>query len=254
MEYGEYFIEISQNKEMSFSMNIAICDDNLIDREIVSQLLALYFSQKSIAYQITLYQEGRTLIQDIEDGDTYDIIILDIFLGKHLGIDVARKLRKIQYKGDIIFLTVSSDYAVESYDVEASGYLLKPHSFAKLCRVMDHILEKYQVSTYDIYYRSKLIRIPYNQILYVESRNNKCILHDLNGEEHIIYKKLSTIEEELDDPRFLRCHQSYLVNMNHIQRADDQFTLFTGDTIMIRKKNAKEIRNHYIQYLKQREP
>lgn len=234
---------------MLWTMKIAVCDDSTIDQDIIVDLLQRYFSEKSFVYSVALYEEGTALIEDIEDGCVYDILFLDIFLGKQLGIDVARELRRREYKGDIVFLTATADYAVDSYDVNASGYLLKPHSFTKLCAVMDRILDNYDMDIYEIRHRTNLIRVPYNDILYVESDNNKCILHCSNGEEHVIYKKLSVIEQELDDPRFLRCHQSYLVNMHHIQRAEDQFTLFTGDVIMIRRKNLKEIRNKYLQYI-----
>ncbi len=230
-------------------MNIAICDDSSIDRDIIVDLLNLYFSGKSVVYKTVQYGEGTNLIHDVEEGSVYDIIFLDIFLEKQLGIDIARKLRRIPYNGMIVFLTASSDYAVDSYDVNASGYLLKPHSFEKLCAVMDRILENYDINTYTIRHRNTLIRVPYNDILYVESSNNKCILHCVNGEEHVIYKKLCDIEKELDDSRFLRCHQSYLVNMNHIQRAEEQFTLFTGDVIMIRQKSLKDIREKYMKYI-----
>jgi DNA-binding LytR/AlgR family response regulator len=79
----------------------------------------------------------------------------------------------------------------------------------------------------------------------VESRNNVCILHCSNGREYTIYKKLSEIETQLGDSRFLRCHQSYLVNMSYIAKADKQFELTTGDVVLIRQRNQKEIRSIY---------
>ena len=76
-------------------MRIAICDDSPLDREIIVDLLKLFFSKKSIGYQITPYCEGTNLVHDVEEGIVYDIIFLDIFLEHQLGIDVARKLRQI---------------------------------------------------------------------------------------------------------------------------------------------------------------
>ena len=65
---------------------------------------------------------------------------------------------------------------------------------------------------------------------------------------HTIYKKLDEIQEELP-PYFLRCHQSYLVNMNYIKRADKEFELVTGDIISIRQRDLKRIRSVYLDYL-----
>ena len=64
------------------------------------------------------------------------------------GIQVAEKLRNMNYKGKIIFLTVTSKYAVESYDVEASGYLVKPHDIDKISMVLDRVLSNYEKCAY----------------------------------------------------------------------------------------------------------
>ncbi len=63
-----------------------------------------------------------------------------------------------------------------------------------------------------------------------------------------IYKKLNEIESELNDSRFLRSHQSYLVNMDYIIEAGNQFQLSTGDVVLIRQRHVKEIRNQYLKY------
>ena len=181
-----------------------------------------------------------------------DIVFLDIYMEKMLGIDVARELRRLHYAGEIVFLTATSDFAVDSYEVQAGGYLLKPHSYEKLCMVMDRVLSACDINTYQIQRRGVVTRIPYHEILYVESRNTRCLLHRKGGGTYTMYKKLGEIEEELYDPRFLRCHQSYLVNMAYVQNADHQFTLFTGDIVLIRQRNLKEIRNRYLDYLKQK--
>ena len=229
-------------------MDIAICEDNSTDCEIITSLLSMYFSDKSMTYKLELYENGTNLIYDFEEGRNFDIVFLDNYLKGQLGINVARKLRSIGYNGKIIFLSASSEFAVDSYDVSASGYLLKPHCYEKLCNVLDSILPDYNASTYLVHNRSNAVRIPYSEILFVESNNTKCILHRSNGESHIIYKKLDDIEKELSDVRFLRSHQSYLVNMDYICRADKHFELTTGDAVMIRQRDIKDIKKRYLEY------
>lgn len=200
-------------------MNIAICDDNLLDRELIVDLLECYFFNKSISYSIDQYENGDNLIYEIEDGHPYDIIILDIFMGKLLGIEVAKNLRKLKFNGEIIFLTASSDFAVDSYDVNAGGYILKPISYNKLKKVIDKVTLKLGTNSYCVRQRSNFLLIPYNEI-----------------------------ESELNDSRFLRSHQSYLVNMDYIIEAGNQFQLSTGDVVLIRQRHVKEIRNQYLKY------
>ena len=58
------------------------------------------------------------------------------------GMKITRKLRDIQFKAPIIFLTAHADYAVESYEVYAAGYLLKPYDTNKLTLLLDEILQR----------------------------------------------------------------------------------------------------------------
>ena len=59
---------------------------------------------------------------------------------------------------------------------------------------------------------------------------------------------LNEIEAELNDARFLRCHQSYLVNMNYVSEANDSFVLQNGDTVLIRAKSKRMILQKVLEY------
>ena len=61
--------------------------------------------------------------------------------------------------------------------------------------------------------------------------------------------KLNDLEEKLSDKRFLRCHQSYLVNMDHVQSAGNNFIMDSGDVVRIRQKGVKEIKEMYEKYI-----
>lgn len=229
-------------------MRIAVCDDNQLDRDIIKDFLHTYMTEKSIPNTITEYENGMNLIYDIEEGLYYDMIFLDIFMDQILGMDIARKLRNVGYTGNIVFLTSTAEFAVDSYEVEASGYLLKPHDYEKLCGLLNRIIDRTNIGHFQVSVRNTIYSIPFSEIVYVESRNNICILHRSDGSEYTIYKKLSEIELQLNESRFLRCHQSYLVNMSYISKADSQFELTTGDVVLIRQRSQKEIRRIYQEF------
>lgn len=230
-------------------MRIAVCDDSAFDRALLVELLQQHLAQRSLPVEIVQYDNGVNLLCDMEEEAWFDIVFLDIYMNDVLGIDVARKLRALRYNGEIIFLTASSDFAVDSYDVAAAGYLLKPISVEKLCLFVDRIIQNFDANTYQVRNRSKVVRIPFREILFVESSNSKCILHREGGESYTIYKRLGEIELELTDPRFLRCHQSFLVNMDFIQRMEKQFLLTTGDTVLVRQHDLRSIRQTYLDYV-----
>ena len=235
-------------------MRVAVCDDSSIDRELFVAVLHHYFVNKPISNEIVQYENGMDLLHDVEDDMWFDIIFLDIYMNDLLGIDVAHKLRSLGYRGHIIFLTATADFAVDSYEVEALGYLLKPQSLEKLSQVMDRAIRGMTANTYQVKKHAKIIRVPYHEILYVESMNSKCIMHCRDGQSYVIYKRLTNIEHELNDARFLRCHQSYLVNMDCIHQVDTQFTLVTGDTVAIRQRDLKVIRQTALDYLGSTKP
>lgn len=235
-------------------MYIAVCDDNPVDREIIKMMLHDYAAQKSIHFDITEYDSGTNLIYDVEEGCVFDIIFLDIYMQEILGIDVARMLRsKIHYEGNVVFLTATTKFAVDSYEVDASGYLVKPLSYEKVFAVVDKLLLSYKVQTYSIRKHSNIFHIPIDEILYINSENNKCILHRKNDKSYTVYKKLDEIQNELPASHFLRCHQSYLVNMDYIVRADKEFELVSGDIISIRQRDLKRIRSVYLEYRSKQE-
>ncbi len=236
-------------------MRIAICDDSKLDLDMICDLMRNCFAETPLHPELVPYIRSQPLLDDVQDGTWFDVVFLDIMMPGDLGIDVARNLRKVGFDGDIVFLTATKDFAVDSYDVNATGYLLKPVSVEKLNMVLARLIKNITVGVYSIRQRANLIQVPLSEILFVESRNNRCILHRAGGQEYTIYKKLDEIQEELQDKRFLRCHQSYLVNMDHIRSADSRaFILSTGENVYIRTRQVRAMRDAYLAYSNERRP
>ena len=106
---------------------IAVCDDVEVERFVLKRQLMSYFRLTGAKAEIREYVSGESLLADIEEGYIWpDLIFLDIYMGNLNGMDTARHLREMDVEAPIVFLTASPDYAVESYEVEAAGYLLKP--------------------------------------------------------------------------------------------------------------------------------
>ena len=106
----------------------AICDDSALERDILADFLSHYCNSHAIDYSYKMYDSGEPLYYELGDGGWFDIILLDILMDPPLGIDVARRLREIGYKGTIVFCTAALDFAPDSFEVGASGYLLKPYT------------------------------------------------------------------------------------------------------------------------------
>ncbi len=231
-------------------MVVAICDDSNTDARLSQNLIIKYFKKHRISYAVKTYESGAILLADIEKGLNFDIVFMDIYVGDELGIDIARHLRNMGYDNALIFSTVTSKYAIESYSVGADGYILKPYSMDKFESVIDRVLEKHVGDVMRVKVRNSFVNIPYNDIFYIESCNNRCILHT-EAEKYSIYFRLDEIDEIVsgENSRFLRCHRSYIINMDHVTAVDEQFTLDNGDNILIRSKSRTQIKKHYLDYI-----
>jgi len=215
-------------------LRVAICDDSALERDILADFLSHYCNAHAIDYSCKMYDSGEPLYYELGDGGWFDII-----------------LREIGYKGTIVFCTAALDFAPDSFEVGASGYLLKPYTPETFERTMHRVLSDIVENTYAIKNRSQVLHIPREEIMYVESHNSQCILHQAGQKTYTLYKKLGEIEQELTAPCFLRCHQSFLVNMNYVKAVDKDFILTNDDVVLIRKKNLKELRQIYFDYRKQ---
>ena len=121
---------------------IVLCDDVELERQILKELLTLYFEEMGEEISVIEYESGEALITDVEEGLLEaDLLFLDIFMKNMNGMETARRLREMKRKGPIVFLTASPDFAIESYEVQASGYLLKPYDAEKIKELAARLLK-----------------------------------------------------------------------------------------------------------------
>ena len=234
-------------------MQVAICDDDVTDRTKVGELLAQKMRKRGEPLEITYYDCGEDLVEQFESGEgSYDLIFLDIYMKFMNGMEAARQIRRWDHRVALIFLTASREFAVEGYSVGASGYLLKPVEQ----ETFEEALNRFFAERYPRLRRSLLVvngsagrRIAYDDIMYIESRRMNVRIVCCHGTEHSIRKKLDEVQEELSGCRFLRCNRSYIVNMDYITDADEDFTMENGDRIPIKVREKKQIRKRYFDYM-----
>lgn len=121
-------------------IHIAICDDSKQERQILAALFKRYQELHATPLQIHIFQNGFSLLDAIDQGKRFDITILDILMPGENGIEIARNIRASGTDTEIIFLTSSPEYAVDSYEVKAQNYLLKPVTEEKFFASIDSIL------------------------------------------------------------------------------------------------------------------
>lgn len=228
---------------------IIVCDDVELERQLLKDILHVYFEEIHEEICVEEYSSGEVLVADAEEGYLEgELLFLDIYMDQLNGMETARKLRALSCNIPIIFLTASPDFAVESYEVQASGYLLKSFSEEKIKKLLNRIL-KTDMQRRVAIKSKRQYRYPYtDDIVYVESDKHTITLHLSDQSEIVAQDKLIEIEKRIDEKRFLHCHQSYLVNMDYIKDVKEDFELQDGTIIPIRVRGRKEVLDKYNEY------
>lgn len=231
-------------------MRIAICDDCQLDINLFKDRISRFLRSKGdYRHEISEYSAGYPLIEDVKEGKWYDVIVLDMILEKENGLEIANRLRDVGYNGNIIFWSGNNNYLQEAFDVGAMQYAVKGKEYGRIYRAIDEILSQMKDETLTFKFRGQINRLKYGEIEYIESRARTCHIFATNNRCFVTACKLNDLEEKLSDKRFLRCHQSYLVNMDHVQSAGNNFIMDSGDVVRIRQKGVKEIKEMYEKYI-----
>ena len=232
---------------------LGICEDCLEERSIIIEKAASFFEKENLRYSIQAYGSGDSILAEIEDGTAvFDLILMDINLGDSNGFETAVKIREMNRQVPIAFLTASREYAVESYDVGAVAYLLKPVKEEKLFALFARMSRTELPRSLSVKQRGLVKNLDYRDILYMESSGHRVVIHLSEGRDETVYYKLDELEAALCDERFIRCHKSFLVNMDYVKHAEKDFLIGKDCIVPIRTHGRKDIIKRYTEYFEKK--
>ena len=235
-------------------IHIAICDDSKQERQILAALFKRYQELHATPLQIHIFQNGFSLLDAIDQGKRFDITILDILMPGENGIEIARNIRASGTDTEIIFLTSSPEYAVDSYEVKAQNYLLKPVTEEKFFASIDSILaelDEKDTASFIIYTTEKQYsRIRVSSLVYGEVTHRTITLHLA---DQTMISAIMTLTEFLDIlkayPDFIYPHRSYAVNMHYIQYVTKSDIILTdGQKIPLSRNNYTKISEQFLNF------
>ncbi len=235
-------------------IHIAICDDSKQERQILAALFKRYQELHATPLQIHIFQNGFSLLDAIDQGKRFDITILDILMPGENGIEIARNIRASGTDTEIIFLTSSPEYAVDSYEVKAQNYLLKPVTEEKFFASIDSILaelDEKDTASFIIYTTEKQYsRIRVSSLVYGEVTHRTITLHLANQTMISAVMTFTEFQDILKAyPDFIYPHRSYAVNMNYIQYVTKSDIILTdGQKIPLSRNNYTKISEQFLNF------
>lgn len=229
---------------------IAIFDDEKIIVDYVEKLIKKYMTKNIRIYK---YIELSNLKEDIKRGELedLDILYIDIKIDKVNGITIAEKMQKSNPNLRVIFMTAYTECSEEIFRVIPTYLLLKPIKEEKFKKSLEKALEykehdKNLIRTFCI--KGKIFNIKIDNIKYIESNRRVATIHEKDIDRNI-YAKLSELEELLPE-QFVRCHQSYIVNLEQARELNShEFVLNTGERIPISQTKYNKSKQSFIKYL-----
>lgn len=233
-------------------VRIAVCDDNKESLASTASMIETWSEQSGISVELHCFDNGDTLLTQ-NDIHRMDIILLDIIMPLLNGMDTAKELRKKDTAVDIVFLTSSPEFALESYDVKAKGYLLKPVSYEKLKEQLEDSCRGFDVEPKNLILKTKFgyQKVYYRDIEYVEAQNKTIIFYLQNEKTVETTEPLRSFENKLNDSEgFFKCHRSYIVHIPNVDHFNaSEIITKSGHRIPIARGYGKAFKEAYFSFM-----
>jgi DNA-binding LytR/AlgR family response regulator len=224
-------------------IRIAVCEDDSAERVALCSYIESYCERYLYHGEITTFESGEALLEVFAPG-AFDLYFIDIYLPGLSGMDTARKIRESDRDCLFIFTTCSENHTMDGFMINASGYVAKPLKREQMDAAMHMCRQTFERS-------SRVIPVPVAgqvqhirvvDILYVEVFDKDTVFHMKNG-KLTAHLPLDEIESRLGGVPFLRCHRSFIVNMNQVaDLRDNDFLMHSGDAVPIRVNGRKKVR------------
>lgn len=229
-------------------MIVAICEDNKEHQRILTAHLERFRSLENMALTYDVYDSGEALLSAFAEGNRYQLVLLDVFMGQVRGDAVAKVLQEMNQPVLVVFTTSDIRFAAEGYGLGVQDFLMKPISYEKFEQVFRRMREKCDENLacgYTISMNETLIHLKFEDIDYIESNNHKvCFYSGENVYEQ--YKTMKSVEALFSRQGFLKIHRSFMVNYRHIHRLNRKGVLLKSRVeLPISQRNYMHIKNEY---------
>lgn len=214
-------------------IHVAIVEDEENEQAALKGCLERFSTENNVTFDIDIFSDPVLLLDAYQP--IYDIIYMDIQMPHMNGMDAARRLRALDQKVLLVFVTNLTQYAIEGYEVSALDYVLKPiqyYSFAmKLTRALWRV-EQAQEDSLNISTGSGTARVNLRDVKYIEVRDHLLTYYTVDG-SYSELGTLSSLEKKLTDKDFARCSSSCIVNLRYVTWIKG-YTLVLQDGVAIR--------------------
>jgi len=230
-------------------MKIIIIDDE----PLAIDILVKYAESIDYIEILKTFTNPIEAIKFISDNEV-DLIFLDIEMPMLNGVDIVESLNS---KPNVIFTTAFPNYAVEGFNLDAIDYLLKPISYKRFLKAISKISQSSnkdnsinpsnQISSFNnenkyIFVKSDYenIKVNVGEIKYIEGLKDYLRINLSNGKFVLTLSNFNNILEKIDNPNFIRIHNSYIINLDFVKSIQKNRVLIDDKRIPISETYKKD--------------
>ena len=241
-------------------IRIALCDDMPVHTSHILMLLDGYQKKRpGIKLRTYSFDSGEKLLESINEGQRFDVYLLDIIMPELDGIMLAQQIRLLDIDEPLIFLTQSASYALDAFSVSAVQYILKPICPCELYPILDKVItarDRDKDSFLTVTSPGRTVSLAYSAIIVIEYVGRSLHFHLSTGEV-IESRTIRTsfgvaVSELLEDSRFLSVHQSFVINLDHVRELRNRsFLMRNGMDISVPRLKYSAVKKAYLNYLEE---
>ena len=240
-------------------IKIAICDDD--SNEIMrtrNNCLAYMAKYPEQDIRVSTFKQGSVLLEYLDSHNDFDIMMLDIYMPLLTGIELAKIIRKQNSESEIIFLTSSTDHAIEAFTLNATHYLVKPYTIEQfdsaLLKALKQ-LEKKKVAYITLKSAKGLHKVKFSEFIYAETEKH---FQHIHLEDGVILKiritSIGLYELLNHDRRFYKCGSTYILNLTKIKEITIKTILLDNQEILnMQRRQYKTLIDSYTRYSLERD-
>lgn len=219
---------------------IAVFEDEAKESNNLIAHLRRYEKENNLAIDIELFSDPLVFFNNPKF--VFDIVFMDIDMPHMDGLTVAKKLRQLDDKAVIVFVTNLRQMAIKGYSVQALDFVIKPFTYDSFRMRMQRAIQVINRKN-ENYFMLSLpygsMRMAVSEIYYIEVRGHTLFFHTQSGTVET-RGKLSGYEVMFEDYGFLRCNKHAIVNTKHIEQSTITELVVNGDKVQVSRNRRKE--------------
>ena len=230
---------------------VAVCEDEEWMRRELLTVCGDILDEIGTEYELTEFACAEELEAALSGSEPcFDLLLLDILLGGKTGMELAQELRACENSVSIIFITGAEEYLQDGYSVRPIQFLLKPVRRDALADAVKTDLKlNHSQKTVSLRIGQRIVILPVAEVIYAESQEHNIVIY-MDSAVRRFPISISELERLLPAERFCRCHNSFLVNMEHIAEITrTELTMRGGARVPVSRKYYTQAQSAFIRYM-----